>query len=169
MQITLLAQPDIIETALDIAESAPPFSGLKMQAPTGDLLGRFEKIWDDVRKGINQIYLRGKQQVGEVVAVVRAQIETQLAAAGAQAEELRKLLLDRLARYLQGLVDTMLLAVRSSLTVAGRSMPLTSLEVSQTYSVSNSLELSLTRVFEFTAGGELSVSASYAVEGKGSK
>lgn len=73
------------------------------------------------------------------------------------------MLLDRISKYLNGIVDTMLRTVRRQLEVEGMQMNLTQIEVSQSITVAGSLELSLQRVFEFSAGGELSLAASYAV------
>jgi hypothetical protein len=162
MQITLLADPDTIEKALQIAERAPTFSGRGLQAPTEDLLGRLESIWEDIRMGLAQAYRQGRQRVAEIAARVHVAIEEKLKLAGDKAEELRRMLLDRLGTYLQGIVDTMLGAVRGQLTVQGMQLKLSELEIAQTVTVSNSLEISLDRVFEFSADGELSVSAKYS-------
>jgi hypothetical protein len=163
MQITLLTRPDIIQAALEIAETAPPSVANNLQAPTGDLLGKLEEVWDDVRWGIGQVWNRSAQEAREIARAVRTKVEAKLAQAGAQAEALRVLLLDRIGKYLQAILDTMLGTVRARIAVDGLQLKLSELQLSQTVTLGNSLELSLTKVLEISAEGQMTVAATYSI------
>lgn len=161
MNITVLSSSELVDTALDSAAQVKQLKGLNTLP--SDTMGKLEAIWVHVHDGLQSAYLARKEDVEEIFRGVAAHVKSALAAAGVKAQELQKLLLERLSRYMHALIDGMLSQVRAEFTVEGSRLRLSAIEISQSITLSGSVELSLQRAFELTSNGELSVNASYAI------
>jgi hypothetical protein len=160
MKVTFVSSPDIIEAALNAAEKVVRPKGLN--APSEEVLGTLEKIWEEVRAGLHSAYFSTKAELKARVNELVSRVEGLIQRAGAKADELRRMLLDRLRAYLQAMIDQLLKQVRSEVIVGeGTRMRLTSVEVAQSIKLSGSVGLSLEKALEFTSDGELALTASY--------
>lgn len=161
MNLIVLTQQDMIEDALQAAEATLPLSGLR--APTGDVAGQFERLWEYVRSGLVKAYMATKEAAKSILEDVQNRIDLAMENAAEQADELRRLLLARLSEYVRQLEDRILKLIRAKLVISEGQMQLTSVQVTHKVLLSGSVQASLAQVFQLTTSGELSVAASYSM------
>ena len=126
-------------------------------------LGRIAEVWDQVETALRQAFLRGRDAAEQALDDAIDQAERLLTDAGKRARDVQLALLERAQRYLSQLIHSALRHVESVLTVGGQDLPLISIDVAQSISLTGSLKASFTELVELTGAGQISVSATYGV------
>ncbi len=164
MQETILISETMHRLALDKArnETSPRGPPGAMAAPISSFEQlRFEELWDLLEGGLMAAARGAKDMAKAGFDDVVAGLSALAAVAGAKVEQVRLMILERLNRYLADLVDACLALVRPSILVAGKTINLKSVAMAQTLQLSGSLEASLTKIAEFVAEGQLSLTVQY--------
>lgn len=141
-----------------------------LNAPLGsDALEWTSKIWDEMEFALKSAYRNGMDAARPIIDKVSAltqQVNTQLMAS---AEEIRIAVSAKLSSYVQTVIDGALSQVRSTITVGGQILHMSSVTIDQKITLSGSLKFALQEVCEFVAKGEIALAAAYAVSSETSK
>jgi hypothetical protein len=164
MTVTAVVQRSDFESALASAREVgrgDDLAGLN-SPPNANLLGRIDEAWDTIEGALSRAFGKGKEVAQGALETAAERVEALLESAGAKAKELQQVLLGRLQRYVSDLIAGALERVQSTIQIATLTLPLVSVEVSQTISLTGSLKVNLTEIINMTAQGQLVVNARYA-------
>jgi hypothetical protein len=164
MQATVWANREDFDAALEAAHNMDTVGALPgLASPIGAALaGRLDDAWDHIETTLNEAWRKGRGLAQTAVEETTAKVEQIIGGAGAAADALHEKLLARLHAYLDRFIDRAIARVRDSITITGHEMKLTSVELSQTVTLSGALKVSIQEACALTAEGQLVVAASYA-------
>lgn len=163
MQATLIADRSIFESAL--AESSRvgvdvPLHGL--HAPIdAKFLGILEEAWESVSSLLEAAFnavTEGTEEIRQAALVV---LDKVLAESGNRTADLTAALRERLRAYVAHLIDGMLHLVRPTIEIAGLTLQVSELNVSQKVLLGGSLKVALIEAIAITSSGEFMIDATY--------
>ena len=158
-----LLTPEDFERALKAASevgSSVPLTGLA--APLdGTWLGRIAEAWDLAATALRKAYQWGSEAARESLDLAVTSAEELLRNAGGRARDVREALFERAQAYLDELLRGALNQVQGVIDVGGMQLKLASVNLNRRVSLNGSLKAALTELVALSAGGEITVSASY--------
>lgn len=164
MQVTLIADESVFETAIAAAEkvgrAGAPLRGLN--APLdGATQGRVEEAWEAIRNALESAFRLGRETAKPLLDSAQQIVDQVLETAGAKAKHITEVLRGRIREYLTNFIDDLLKQVRPKIVIGAESLQLSEVQLSQKIVLTSSLKASLTEAFELTSNGEFELSASY--------
>jgi hypothetical protein len=158
-QIPRSALDQALTAARDVGPEgdAPPLASPKDSA----FWGRVGEVWDGVERAIREAFVRGRQAAQALMDQAVAAAEAALAELAGKAREFHAVILEKIGVFLAALADQALMLVRSEVTVRGRTLGLTGVDVEYRVSLSGNLQASILQACEAAADGEIAVVGHY--------
>ncbi len=166
MKTVVVARHRAIETALEAArhggeEAVGKEGGALYTVRDAGIRGRLEEVWDQVERALRSGFERGKDGAQSLFAEAVSAVEKLLQDVGSQSAEIHGALLERLARFVEALIEDALSRVPMTVEIAGQRFALESVEISQKLLASGSIKMNLSEAFLVASQGEIEVRGSY--------
>lgn len=165
MDVSLVVDPDVFERAKAAARHVKPYSisSEGLHAPLdGALEGRIDDAWGEIESALNKGYQLGKEKAREVLNKALQRVDEIIHGAGAKSLMVLQGILQRLHTFNQTFVQGALERFPNQVSISGVAYQLNTLNFTQKIIMSGSLAISLEKVFEMVAEGEIAVGANYA-------
>jgi hypothetical protein len=165
MTISAIILRDDFESAVSAAQAMGTVKNIPGLAAPLDAAwsGRINEVWDRIESALRTAFERGRDAAQSLTTKAIEQAEQLIADAGHRAYDVQQALLSRLQAYITRLTDAALGRVRPELQLGATTWRLESVELAEKISLTGSLSANITSLVTVTAGGELTVTAKYAV------
>jgi hypothetical protein len=161
---TLTIDPKALDEALKAARKAN-LSVVTGENPNSNLdaglRGRISQVWDDIENALRKGFQLGREKGAELLTSVKARLETLLLDAKEQASLVNQQLMVRIQAFQKDFMERAFAQFPGILQLNGKQYPLSKINFTQSISLSGSIQLSLTKVFELVAEGEIQLSVEY--------
>ncbi len=125
---------------------------------------KISDIWDEIENTLRKGFLLGREKAAELLSNVKARIDTLIQDAKEKAALVSQQLMIRIQAFQKEFLEKAFAQFPNTISVNGKPFGLSKINFTQSLTLSGSVELSLTKVFELVAEGEIQLSVEYGID-----